>query len=153
MDFSTPVSSVQVAFAGGSFFDDGIGRLRAYDAGNNLIGEYITAPRPEGSPEVMSITRPQADIAWASAFSLPDEGDFGRLDDLRFATATPRPAGDTNCDGTVNFFDIDPFVVAILTPELYDDLYPDCDMLTADVNDDGLVNFFDIDPFLAVLFP
>ena len=153
MDFSIPVQSVQIAFAGGDFFDDEIGRLRAYDLNNNLIGEYVTAPRPEGSAETMSITRPQADIAWASAFCLVDEGDFGRLDDLRFSAAPPLTRGDTNCDGAINFFDIDPFVVAVVAPDLYDDLYPDCNILTADVSQDGLVDFFDIDPFLALLFP
>ena len=152
MNFTVPVRHVEIAFAGGDFFDDEVGRLRAYDSSNNLIAEYVSTPRPEGSAEVMSITRPQADIAWASAFSFPEDGVFGRLDDLRFSTAPPRITGDTNCDGVLNFFDIDPFVVALLTPEVYDDLYPACDILTADINGDTLVDFFDIDPFLDILF-
>lgn len=153
MDFTSPVQSLQIAFAGGNFFEDEVGRLRAYDAANNLVAEYITAPRAEGSAEVMSISRPAADIAWASAFCLPDEGDFGRLDDLRFTLASAPQPGDADCSGAINFFDIDPFVLALFTPEAYPLSYPNCDIRTADVNGDTLVNFFDIDPFLLLLFP
>lgn len=56
--------------------------------------------------------------------------------------------GDANCDGNVDFFDIDPFVTALLTPEAYQAAYPSCNIGSADVNADGAVDFFDIDPFL-----
>lgn len=56
--------------------------------------------------------------------------------------------GDLNCDGLVNSFDIDPFVVALLNPIQYDIDFPDCDRTLADCNDDGLVNTFDIDGFV-----
>ncbi len=60
--------------------------------------------------------------------------------------------GDLNCDGTVDFFDIDPFLLALFNPGLYAIQYPECDPLAGDTNDDGSVDFFDIDPFLAILF-
>ena len=61
------------------------------------------------------------------------------------------PLGDLNCDGDVDFFDIDPFVLAVTDPAAYTELYPDCDLMLADINDDGLVNFFDIDGFVVLV--
>jgi hypothetical protein len=59
--------------------------------------------------------------------------------------------GDTNCDGAVNAFDIDPFVLALTDPVAYGVAQPVCNILTADCNDDGEVNAFDIDPFVMLL--
>ncbi|MGH6958864.1 MAG: hypothetical protein ACREE7_00120, partial [Dongiaceae bacterium] len=67
---------------------------------------------------------------------------------LAFRTFQP---GDLNCDGAVNNFDIDPFVLALLDPAAYAAAYPDCDIDLADVNGDGVVNNFDIDPFVELL--
>ena len=65
--------------------------------------------------------------------------------------------GDVNCDGIVNAFDIDPFVLALASAgniNPFDDYYaawPECDGMLADCNDDGTVNAFDIDPFVVLL--
>ncbi|MGE0480859.1 MAG: PQQ-binding-like beta-propeller repeat protein [Phycisphaerae bacterium] len=59
--------------------------------------------------------------------------------------------GDLNCDGLVNNFDIDPFVLALADAGAYAATYPDCDISSADMNGDGAVNNFDIDPFVACL--
>ncbi|MGE0481485.1 MAG: hypothetical protein AB7Q17_13540 [Phycisphaerae bacterium] len=59
--------------------------------------------------------------------------------------------GDLNCDGVVNNFDIDPFVLALTDPAAYAAAFPNCDINNADINDDGMVNNFDIDPFVACL--
>lgn len=59
--------------------------------------------------------------------------------------------GDVNCDGFVNNFDIDPFVLTLTSPEQYAKLHPDCDVRFADTNGDGEVNNFDIDAFVSVL--
>ena len=59
--------------------------------------------------------------------------------------------GDLNCDGVVNAFDIDPFVLALTDPAGYAAAFPDCDIMLADCNGDGVVNAFDIDPFVALL--
>jgi hypothetical protein len=58
---------------------------------------------------------------------------------------------DMNCDGLVNAFDIDPFVLALTDPAGYTNLYPNCTINVADCNRDGSVNAFDIDPFVAAL--
>jgi hypothetical protein len=59
--------------------------------------------------------------------------------------------GDLNCDGAVNAFDIDPFVLALTDPTGYAAAFPDCDQRLADANGDGAVNAFDIDPFVLLL--
>jgi spore coat protein A len=59
--------------------------------------------------------------------------------------------GDVNCDGLVNNFDIDPFVLALSDPDGYAAAYPQCARITADIDGDGAVNNFDIDAFVALL--
>jgi hypothetical protein len=54
-----------------------------------------------------------------------------------------------NCDGLVNFADIDPFVLALGGADAYAEQYPGCDYLNADCNGDGQVSFSDIDPFVG----
>ena len=56
-----------------------------------------------------------------------------------------------NCDGSVNFADINVFVMVLTNPDAYAAAYPDCDILTGDTNQDGAVNFGDINPFIALL--
>jgi hypothetical protein len=62
-----------------------------------------------------------------------------------------RAIGDLNCDGSVDFADINPFVLALVDPDGYAAQHADCDLLNADINDDGEVGFADINPFVALL--
>ena len=62
------------------------------------------------------------------------------------------PTGDLNCDGEVNAFDIEPFLLALFDPDRYVIEFPDCDLLNGDTNDDGGVDAFDIEGFLRLLF-
>jgi hypothetical protein len=59
--------------------------------------------------------------------------------------------GDVNCDGSVDFNDIDPFVTALISRDDYESQYPDCDYSLADINQDGSVDFNDIDGFVECL--
>ena len=68
-----------------------------------------------------------------------------------FYAEVPPLLGDVNCDGSLNNFDIDPFVLAIADPIAYAAAYPDCDIMLADCSNDGTVNNFDIDPFVQLL--
>lgn len=61
------------------------------------------------------------------------------------------PAGDMNCDGLVNGFDIDPFVLSIVRPEQYAVQFPGCDIMHGDVDLNGRFDNFDIDPFVNLL--
>ena len=59
--------------------------------------------------------------------------------------------GNLNCDGAINLFDIDPFILALTDPAAYEAAYPDCDQRLLDCNVDGTVNEDDIDAFVALL--
>ncbi len=60
-------------------------------------------------------------------------------------------AGDMNCDGSVTFADIDPFVEALAGESSWNLHHPNCPWLNADCNGDGNVTFADIDPFVALI--
>ncbi|MBK8915174.1 MAG: right-handed parallel beta-helix repeat-containing protein [Phycisphaerales bacterium] len=59
--------------------------------------------------------------------------------------------GDLNCDGAVNNFDVDPFVLALTDPNAFAVLYPECAIVAGDMDGDGALTNFDIDPFVARL--
>lgn len=59
--------------------------------------------------------------------------------------------GDINCNGAVDYDDIDPFVLALGGESAYLDAFPDCRCLNADCNNDGTVSYEDIDAFVTVL--
>ncbi len=59
--------------------------------------------------------------------------------------------GDVNCDGGVDFDDIDPFILALGSHEAYGLAYPGCPYESADTNADGYVDFDDINPFVRCL--
>lgn len=59
--------------------------------------------------------------------------------------------GDLNCDGSLNFDDIDPFVLVIQNEGEFEIQYPDCRATLADMNDDGAIDFRDIDGFINCL--
>jgi len=59
-------------------------------------------------------------------------------------------AGDMNCDGDVDFDDIDAFTTALSGQATYEAAYPDCRWLNADCDGDGDVDFDDIDAFTAL---
>ncbi len=59
--------------------------------------------------------------------------------------------GDLNCDGLVNFDDIDAFVLALGGYDGYHAVYPACEWLQADCNGDGSVDFDDVNAFIARL--
>ena len=61
-------------------------------------------------------------------------------------------AGDLNCDGSIDAFDIEPFLLALFDPAGYQEQHPDCDRMLADINGDGNVDAFDIESFLELLF-
>lgn len=65
--------------------------------------------------------------------------------------ATPVVTGDLNCDGVVDFYDIDALVAALAGQPSYDAAVPDCRWLNGDCDSDGDVDFFDIDSFVTLL--
>ncbi len=62
----------------------------------------------------------------------------------------PHP-GDLNCDGHVDFGDVNPFVLALANPAAWQAQFPGCQLLNGDINSDGLLDFGDINPFVQLL--
>jgi len=62
----------------------------------------------------------------------------------------PKP-GDLNCDGHVDFDDINPFVAALVGRAGYEATYPACRWMNADIDNSNTVDFDDINPFVACL--
>ncbi len=71
-------------------------------------------------------------------------GTFELLGGFWPAAAPPPCRGDCNCDGAVNFRDINPFVGVLGGA-------PPCNFDNCDINGDGAINFADINPFVALL--
>ena len=63
----------------------------------------------------------------------------------------PVKRGDLNCDGRVDFDDINPFVTALVSATAYQAQYPDCRWLNGDLDGSGAVDFNDINPFVECL--
>lgn len=80
------------------------------------------------------------------------DNELGRIVLVGYLNCTGYVKADTNCNGTINAFDIDPFVLALEDPPAYAAAYPECSMLcTADMDSNGTVNSFDIQPFVDCL--
>lgn len=59
--------------------------------------------------------------------------------------------GDMNCDGVVDFGDINAFVLALTDPDGYAAAYPHCNLLMGDCDGNGELDFGDINAFVALL--
>lgn len=71
---------------------------------------------------------------------------------VRGQSGQTRLRGDANCDGVLNNFDIDAFMLALLTPATYQFRYPACAIASWDLDGDGRVTNLDINGFVANLF-
>ena len=70
---------------------------------------------------------------------------------VEYVACTPPLPGDLNCDGTVDFGDINPFVLRLSDPAAYSATYPNCPDFNADINGDVSVDFGDINPFVTLM--
>ena len=88
--------------------------------------------------------------AWDSGEQFGDSNSgsaaLSRFDYVRYGVVSVL-AGDANCDGTVDFGDINPFIGVLTVPA---DM-PGCGVMNADVNQDGAVDFADINPFVDLM--
>lgn len=74
------------------------------------------------------------------------------IDDVEiWGIARPIIVGDVNCDGEVDFGDINAFVLALTNPDAYAAQYPECPFENRDINGNGTFGFDDINPFVALL--
>ncbi len=121
------------------------GRLFYLDAGNTIREFVITHAATFGRSLLgFGIDANGEVYALANSTGTPF-GNTGVV--LRLAS----PAGDMDCDGDVDFFDIDPLVLAFSGEAAYLAQYPNCYWLNGDTDHDHDVDFFDIDPFIALL--
>lgn len=100
----------------------------------------VVTIRQANGPEQGSFTHPAAQFGQVVQFPIV----------IGTGECTAMP-GDTNCDGRVNNFDINSFVLALSDPAEYAVQYPGCSILSADANRDGRVNNFDIDAFVQCI--
>jgi hypothetical protein len=77
--------------------------------------------------------------------------DFGLIPDVTLGPTHSFARGDLNCDGVINFDDINAFVLALTDISGYLEQYPACNRNLADCNLDGYVDFNDINAFVAIL--
>ncbi len=95
----------------------------------------------------------EADLVEQITIRWPSQGwqTMFDVDVDQILTITEPRWGDLNCDGVVDFFDIDAFVMAVTDPAGYAATYPGCDPAGGDINGDGFVDFFDIDGFVTLV--
>ncbi len=82
----------------------------------------------------------------------PDgDGEFEPAEAIGVQSVATRP-GDLNCDGFVDFGDINPFVQYLVDYAAWQAAFPDCPPENGDVDGDGdFPSFGDINPFVALL--
>jgi hypothetical protein len=85
--------------------------------------------------------------AWSANQKCPPELMASRT----LTIVPPGRKGDLNCDGLVNFGDINPFVLALSDPDEYRRQFPNGDILNGDCNGHGALDVGDINPFVMLL--
>ncbi len=71
------------------------------------------------------------------------------IDNLLLAEAAP---GDMNCDGMLDLDDVDPFALALIDPDAYQNgIGAGCFLSRADVNQDTFINGLDVEKFVELL--
>lgn len=139
------------------------GDLAAHNVAVTLSGATVVSG-PNPAPLGTIAAGQSADAVWtvqaaggpgayplnAAVTSRSYDEDFTGSGQSRYRIATG-PVGDLNCDGLVNFLDINPFVLALTNPAAYENAYPACSLCNADIDLDGFVDFRDINPFVRLL--
>jgi hypothetical protein len=129
-----------------------------YAAGANLNPDGIALDLTAGKIYWGQTTDLFADISKLMRMNLdgsqPQDvtgSDFGLISDVTLGPTRAYSRGDMNCDGHVDFGDINPFVLALSSRNQYQQAYPNCNYLLADINGDGVLDFDDINPFVACI--
>jgi glucose/arabinose dehydrogenase/plastocyanin len=128
-------------------FGSNLGRLFYLDAGNQIKEfRYYLPPMAFGHSLLGFGQDPTGEIYALANDTQTPFGTTGVV--LRIASG----AGDLNCDGSVNFGDINPFVLYLSNNAAWQTAYPGCPLTNGDINGDGTYpSFGDINPFVALL--
>ncbi len=154
----TPANGVAYANVNGTDFgvnrDPNTDELYGYAWGENIGwlnfdgGGLATPPNP-ARVDVANCTL--AGFVWGENCSWLNLDDANAYVALEATVCAAVVLGDLNCDGIVDFDDINPFVLALSNPAAYQAAYPDCNILNGDCDNDGDVDFDDINAFVALL--
>ncbi len=156
-------------------YSDVYGNAAVYVSGSSYVawldGSIFTDPQfrdPNGGDYHVQSSSPcvdhgNAELLPADTYDLDADGDTveklpldaqGNPREVRFALdmgAYEIPFGDLNCDGHIDFGDINPFVLALSNPDGYHTAFPNCPIMNGDIDGDGNVDFGDLNPFVALL--
>ena len=150
-----PWDHIGMTMIGSLLWEDRIFTVNAYGQYGELLGSDTRLFDPGSSqPEYNAAALFMGFSSTTPIYSfemLSDNGNVG-WDYLTFHTfSEPDTRADMNCDGVIDAFDIDPFVLALTDPAGYAAAYPNCDIYNGDINGDGLIDAFDIDPFVECI--
>jgi hypothetical protein len=134
------VGTVGAGFCGGAF-DGRYVYFAPYVANSGYHGEVLRYDTRIGWDCDNNGVIDDCEIASGAAHDLNHNGILDRCEGV----------GDVNCDGSVSFDDIQPFVLALVGQANYEAQYPGCRWLNGDIDRDGRVTFDDIGPFVACL--
>jgi hypothetical protein len=147
----------------------GIGRYRSWRMSTATLyinGQVeVTTPKYDFQNGTINITT--TPLSLGEQASSPHYEFLGCLDEVRLYNRTlsqdellslmstppapPAMIGDVNCDGSIDFGDINPFVLVLTDLAAWEAAYPGCALDNADINQDGSIDFADINPFVALL--
>lgn len=99
MDFFKPVHRVSANFLGNSPLSDVYGRLEVFDAQDQSLGFLRTSALRADDQQLLTLSRPTEDIAYAVAYSNNDylnSSLFGRIDFLSFSMPDVRTVTDAD---------------------------------------------------------
>ena len=128
--------------------------MEYYEAGGQAVAE-LRWQKP-GGPKVIIPTQRLLPYLDCNDNGVPDDCDIedGSSTDAN-GNGIPDECeivpGDLNCDGVVDFGDINPFALLLANPAAWEMAFPGCPQLNGDINGDGEVDFGDINPFVALL--
>ncbi len=155
----TPANGVEYANVNGTDFgvnrDPGTNELYGLGWGENVGwlnfdgGAQATPPNPARLDPVNCTL---AGYVWGENIGWLNLDDANAYVGLEAAVCAAGMIGDLNCDGTVGFGDINPFVLFLSNFAAWQAAYPACPPENGDINGDGLYpDFGDINPFVALL--
>ncbi|MCG3125372.1 MAG: hypothetical protein CHACPFDD_00190 [Phycisphaerae bacterium] len=159
VDFDQPLADFSIMYSPQELGCDDSATMRAtgYMNGVFVATNTVTAPTHGTWPTgTLTLTAPagfnRVVVHYdAKPPTCQDWGPIFLADNMIVTLADVIAPGDLNCDGSVNGFDVDPFVLALTDPTGYAGQYPNCDIAAGDINADGSVNGFDVDGFVALL--
>ena len=127
--------------------------------GVSLIGKYVLATaQQQNAVYIIDFSDTDEPVTVAQMFvpnpqTILIDGGYAYVTCLSqgLAVIAIRTVGDLNCDGSIDFDDIDPFVAALSGEAGYRAAYANCHWRNGDCNGDGEINFDDIDAFVGLL--